>query len=175
MAHSAAKLQRMRREVATNLRALRQFEHRGPGREFCAANLYPENEDESQKEGTHRANTKNRKQRKTSNSDVLASLAESMAQMVDNDADEAQQETWTEQALLLRDQRLAHRLDMLTNMLERTKNEEQLLENSREEESKTNFDEEEWEAVLQHTINRRLALQRQISELEFQVTYGTDE
>ncbi|KAE9059500.1 hypothetical protein PF010_g30592 [Phytophthora fragariae] len=111
MAHSAAKLQRMWRE------------HRGSGREFCAANLYADNEDDSQKEGMHQGKTVNRKRRKTSQADALATLADSVAQIVASEITKAQEETWKEQALLLRDQRVAHKLEMLAGILQRTKEE----------------------------------------------------
>ncbi|KAE8892887.1 hypothetical protein PF011_g14021 [Phytophthora fragariae] len=151
MAHSAAKLQRMWREVAgkfaraeagskksgDNSNDFWDFcdgradvyylhlwcEHRGSGREFCAANLYADNEDDSQKEGMHQGKTVNRKRRKTSQADALATLADSVAQIVASEITKAQEETWKEQALLLRDQRVAHKLEMLAGILQRTKEE----------------------------------------------------
>ncbi|KAF4027565.1 hypothetical protein GN244_ATG20816 [Phytophthora infestans] len=95
-------------------------EHRGSGREFCAADLYPDNEDDSQREGMTQDKKINRKRRKSSQSDALSSVAESVAQIVANQTSEAQEATWAEHTLLLRDQRVAHKLEMLSGKLQRT-------------------------------------------------------
>ncbi|KAE8877564.1 hypothetical protein PF005_g15470 [Phytophthora fragariae] len=189
MVHSSAKLQRMWREVSGNFARAeacskksenqsddfwdfcdgradvyyldRWCAHRRAGREFCAANLYPE---DSQKEGMCKGRTGNRKRRKTSNTDTLASLAKSVAQIVAHDQSDA--ETWKQQALLLRDQRMAHRLEMLTNVLNRTRDEERRLVQSGRDGCE---EDENVDLMLQQTIKKRKLLTAQINDLELEI------
>ncbi|KAE9199397.1 hypothetical protein PF004_g19282 [Phytophthora fragariae] len=192
MVHSTAKLQCMWREVIGNFARAeacskksgnqsndfwdfcdgradvynldRWCAHRRAGREFCAANLYPEDDDDSQKEGMCKGNTGNRKRRKTSNTDTLASLAESVAQIVAHDQSDA--ETWKQQALLLHNQRMAHRLEMLTNVLNRTRDEERRLVQSGRDGCE---EDENVDLMLQQTIKKRKLLTAQINDLELEI------
>ncbi|GMF55198.1 unnamed protein product [Phytophthora fragariaefolia] len=118
----------------------------------------------SGKEGMCKGKTGNRKRRKTSNTDTSASLAKSVAQIVAHDQSDA--EIWKQQALLLRDQRMAHRLEMLTNVLNRTRDEERrLVQSSRDscEEDKN------VELILQQTSKKRKLLPAQINDLELEI------
>ncbi|KAE8991135.1 hypothetical protein PF011_g18065 [Phytophthora fragariae] len=168
MVHSTAKLQCMWREVIGNFAHVYNLDrwcaHRRAGREFCAANLYPEDDDDSQKEGMCKGNTGNRKRRKTSNTDTLASLAESVAQIVAHDQSDA--ETWKQQALLLHNQRMAHRLEMLTNVLNRTRDEERRLVQSGRDGCE---EDENVDLMLQQTIKKRKLLTAQINDLELEI------
>eukprot|EP00644_Phytophthora_capsici_P017861 jgi/Phyca11/126359/e_gw1.62.134.1 len=70
-------------------------EHRSTGREFCLANIYSVDEDDSQKEVTSRAKKSNRKRQNSSQAEVLAALAERVgAIVVANETSEAQEATW---------------------------------------------------------------------------------
>ncbi|ETL25145.1 hypothetical protein L916_20963 [Phytophthora nicotianae] len=118
-------------------------EHRGSGH----------NEDDSQEEARVRA--RNRKHRKTSQADVMASLAESVALFVAHEADKAHDETWKGQALLLQQQRLPQRLTILASMLECTKEDgTRLIQiiRDRDDESDEDFDDVNYDAELEEII-----------------------
>ncbi|KAF4041538.1 hypothetical protein GN244_ATG06211 [Phytophthora infestans] len=122
-------------------------EHRGSGRAFCAASLYPDNEDDSQREGMTQDKKINRKRRKSSQSDALSSIAESVAQIVANQTSKAQEKTWAEHTLLLQNQRVAHKLEVLSGMLQRTTEEgKRLAKKVREREIYEHDDSEDEEA-----------------------------
>ncbi|KAG1713457.1 hypothetical protein DVH05_001244 [Phytophthora capsici] len=74
-----------------------------------------------QKGGSSRGKKGNRKRRNSLQAEVLASLAESVGEMAAaNESSEAQEATWKEQALLLHDKQISHRLEMLHTMVDRT-------------------------------------------------------
>ncbi|KUF65760.1 hypothetical protein AM587_10003582 [Phytophthora nicotianae] len=199
VAHSAAKLHKMWREVSGNFaraeagskksgehgddfweycggRAdvfyLHQWcNHRGAGREFCSANIYSDDEDDSQKEGTSRAKKGNRKRRNSSQAEVLAALADSVGAIAAaNETSEAQEATWKEQALLLHDKRISHRLSMLSDILKRTNsNILELKTHILEHEDDSDEDEFDAESLLAQERGKRQKLRDQILELECEV------
>ncbi|KUF85687.1 hypothetical protein AM588_10000983 [Phytophthora nicotianae] len=199
VAHSAAKLHKMWREVSGNFaraeagskksgehgddfweycggRAdvfyLHQWcNHRGAGREFCSANIYSDDEDDSQKEGTSRAKKGNRKRRNSLQAEVLAALADSVGAIAAaNETSEAQEATWKEQALLLHDKRISHRLSMLSDILKRTNsNILELKTHILEHEDDSDEDEFDAESLLAQERGKRQKLRDQILELECEV------
>lgn len=146
-------------------------EHRGAGREFCSASIYSDDEDDSQKEGTSRAKKSNPKRRNSSQAEVLAALAESVSAIAStNETSEAQEATWKEQALLLHEKRISHRLGMLSEILERTdSNIFELKKHIQEHEDDSDEDEFDAESLLVQERMKHQKLRDQILELESEV------
>ncbi|ETI44644.1 hypothetical protein F443_10666 [Phytophthora nicotianae P1569] len=197
--HSGAKLHRMWREVSSNFARAeagskksgehgedfwsfcagradvfylhKWCEHRGAGREFCSANIYSDNEDDSQKEGASRGKKGNRKRRNSSQAEILASLTESVGEMAAaNESSEAQEATWKEQALLLREKRIWRRLEMLHTIVERTNgNIFELKKHLQEHKDDSDEDEFDAEELLVQERSKRQRLMDQIEELEYEV------
>ncbi|ETP27513.1 hypothetical protein F442_23208 [Phytophthora nicotianae P10297] len=197
--HSGAKLHRMWREVSSNFARAeagskksgehgedfwsfcagradvfylhKWCEHRGAGREFCSANIYSDNEDDSQKEGASRGKKGNRKRRNSSQAEILASLAESVDEMAAaNESSEAQEATWKEQALLLREKRIWRRLEMLHTIVERTNgNIFELKKHLQEHKDDSDEDEFDAEELLVQERSKHQRLMDQIEELEHEV------
>ncbi|KUF89295.1 hypothetical protein AM587_10007302 [Phytophthora nicotianae] len=123
MAHSAAKLKRMWKEVSSHFARAeagskvsgqgsadfwdfcdgradvyyldRWCEHRQAGREFCSAKLYPEDEDDSTQEGNKRQPTShNHKRQKRDQTAVFNALLDKIDTLVGSDVDKAQEDTW---------------------------------------------------------------------------------
>ncbi|OWY95109.1 hypothetical protein PHMEG_00034974 [Phytophthora megakarya] len=97
-------------------------EHRQGGREFCAPNVYPEDEDYSTKEGQQRPQQVNRKRRRESQAESVAAIFDRVNDILDAETTQpskTQEETWNEQTLFLQEQRAAQKLVTLCSMLER--------------------------------------------------------
>ncbi|POM70322.1 Hypothetical protein PHPALM_13256 [Phytophthora palmivora] len=146
MVHSAAKLKRMWKEVSSNFASAeakskvsgqgsndfwdfcsgradvyyldRWCEHRQGGREFCAANLYAEDEDDSTREGQPTKQTVNRKRRKTSRSSEILERVSALLENEMTDVAAVQEGTWNEQRLFIQEQRTAQKLTTLYSMLD---------------------------------------------------------
>lgn len=98
--------------------------HRQNGREFCAANVYPEDEDDSTKKGkTSTTKQVNRKRQKHAQIyDSVADILERVNGLLDNEKQNTstvQDDTWGEQKLLIQEQRSAQKLKTLYAMLDR--------------------------------------------------------
>eukprot|EP00644_Phytophthora_capsici_P005223 jgi/Phyca11/96034/e_gw1.1.1702.1 len=162
MTHSTAKLKRMWKKVASNFARAeasskvscqgsngfwdlcggrsdvfyldRWCDHRQSGREFCAANIYPDDEDDSTQQSKVRLDkTNNRKRQKNTKGATFERLVENLETIIDNDGSTMQAETWREQKLLLQEQRVAQKLSLLSIMLVRNGNVLQELLNHRRE------------------------------------------
>ncbi|ETP14451.1 hypothetical protein F441_10614 [Phytophthora nicotianae CJ01A1] len=146
-------------------------EHRRAGREFCSANIYSDNEDDSQKEGASRGKKGKRKRRNSSQAEILASLTESVGEMAAaNESSEAQEATWKEQALLVREKRISRRLEMLHTIVERTNgNIFELKKHLQEHKDDSDEDEFDAEELLVQERSKRQRLMDQIEELEYEV------
>ncbi|KAE9334446.1 hypothetical protein PF008_g13960 [Phytophthora fragariae] len=161
VAHSAEKLKRMRKEVASKFARAeanskvfgqgshdfwdfcdgnaavyyldRWCEHRQTGREFCAANIYPDDEDDSTQEGNGRQQKpNNRKRNKGAQEDTMTLLVKTIKEKIDSDTTKVQ-ETWKEQKIFLQEQRAAQKLSTLSGMLARNAAEiQELLQRRRE-------------------------------------------
>ncbi|OWY95149.1 hypothetical protein PHMEG_00034923 [Phytophthora megakarya] len=149
VAHSAAKLKRMWKEVSSNFARAeagskvsgqggndfwdfcggradvyylyRWCDHRQGGRKFCSASVYPEDEDDSTKEGQVQSEKLNRKRQKGSQALAAADILNRVDELLESeisDAKQAQEDTWIEQKLLLREQRAAQKLTTLYAMLD---------------------------------------------------------
>ncbi|KAG1698517.1 hypothetical protein DVH05_015057 [Phytophthora capsici] len=95
-------------------------EHRRSGREFCAANVYPDDEDDSTKESEgHKCKNENRMKRKSAQSDMVAALIETVNELLDSESSKTQEDTWLEQKHLLQEKQDAQKLVTLTAILER--------------------------------------------------------
>ncbi|EGZ26250.1 hypothetical protein PHYSODRAFT_478433 [Phytophthora sojae] len=125
MAHSAAKLKRMWKEVSSNFARAeagsrvsgqgshdfwdfsngradvfyldRWCEYRQSAREFRAANVYAEDEEDSTMEGEERCQQVNRKRRRGSQSDAVATILECVNDLLDletNESSKTQEDTW---------------------------------------------------------------------------------
>ncbi|KAF4035204.1 hypothetical protein GN244_ATG12978 [Phytophthora infestans] len=106
-------------------------------------------EDDNSTEGTSQEIRTSRKHTKSSQCEALTWLA---AQIVASQISEEQEETWKKQALLFRDQTVAHKLEMLSGMLQRTAEEKKrLLKVVREREVDEN-DSDDIEELLRLTI-----------------------
>ncbi|POM78398.1 Hypothetical protein PHPALM_4073 [Phytophthora palmivora] len=153
----------------------RWCEHRQGAREFCAANVYPEDEDDSTMEGKETRQQSNRKRRRNSQSDSIASILERVNDLIDKETSEslkAQEGTWNEQKLIIQEQRSSQNLSTLYTMLDRNGNSiHQLLEQRKEYISKGLHAAKIGE-MLKARLARRTMLEAQISELELQILNG---
>ncbi|POM80807.1 Hypothetical protein PHPALM_1307 [Phytophthora palmivora] len=150
MAHSAAKLKRMWGDVSRNLAATEAkskvsgegsndfwdfcggradvyyldhwCDHRQGGQEFCSTNLYPDDEDNSTKEGWEVTKQHvNRKRRKRSQSaDIFERVSELLEMKTKEEIAAMQKDTCNEQKLFIREQRAAQKLTALYSMLDRS-------------------------------------------------------
>ncbi|KAF4138616.1 hypothetical protein GN958_ATG12191 [Phytophthora infestans] len=135
LVHSAAKLKRMWKEVSGNFASAevkskvsgqgnvyyldRWCEHRGDGREFCAANIYAADEDDSTKEGQPSKQTVNRKRRKSSpSSDILERVSAQLGAETKEVA-AVQEGTRNEQKSLIQERRVVPKLTTMYAMLDR--------------------------------------------------------
>ncbi|RLN46980.1 hypothetical protein BBJ28_00010039 [Nothophytophthora sp. Chile5] len=134
VAHSSDKLKRMWKEVASKFARAeanskvsgqgsndfwefcdgnaavyyldRWCDHRRAGREFCAANIYSGDEDDSTQEGNGRQQKpNNRKRQKGTQESTLALLLEKIEVIIDSNASKVQEDTWREQKLFIQEQR----------------------------------------------------------------------
>ncbi|KAG1690508.1 hypothetical protein DVH05_028012 [Phytophthora capsici] len=138
---------------------------------FCSANTYSDDEDDSQKQGTRRAKEGNHKRRSSSQAEVLATLAESVGAIAAaNETREVREVTWKNQALLLHDKRISHRLGMLTEIFDRTNsNIFDLKKLIQEHEDDNGDDELGAECLLVQKRTKRQNLRNQMLELEYEV------
>ncbi|KAF4129397.1 hypothetical protein GN958_ATG21353 [Phytophthora infestans] len=173
LVHSAAKMKRMWKEVSGNFasaeaksKVSRQgsndfwdfcggradvyyidqwCEHRGDGHEFCVANIYAANGDDSTKEGPPSKQTVNRKRRKSSqSSDILE-----------------------------REQRVAQKLTTLYAMLDRNNTVTQQFLTKRHEYIAQGRDAAEIEEALASLHQKQKTLELRINQLECDIVHGT--
>ncbi|KAE8902708.1 hypothetical protein PF005_g2304 [Phytophthora fragariae] len=203
MGHSAAKLKRMWKEVSSNFARAeagskvsgqgshdfwdfcddradvyyldRRCEHRQGAREFCSANVYPEDEDDSTLEGEEGCQQVNRKRRWGSQSGSVTSLLERVNDLPDKETSEsckAQEETWNEQKMLIQVQRASQNLSTLYAMLDRNETCIQQLFEQRQEYISRGLDAAEIGQMLEARLAKRTMLEVQISQLELKILNG---
>ncbi|OWZ09953.1 hypothetical protein PHMEG_00017264 [Phytophthora megakarya] len=194
--HSAAKLKRMfaRAEACSKISGqgsddfwdfcdgradvfyLHQWcEHRQGGRKFCASNVYPEDEDDSTKEGQQRPQQVNRKRRKESQMESVAAILDRVNGILDAETTQpskTQEETWNEQKLFLQEQRAAQKLVKLCSMLERNVVEIQRLLQRRNEYVEKDLGAAEVGHELTVKLQKKAMLEQHISEMELKILNG---
>jgi hypothetical protein len=148
----------------------RWCEHRQAGREFSAANIYPEDEDDSTQEGhDQQPKTTNRKRRKGTRDSALALIIEKIDEIVNSDSTKVQEETWREQKRFLQEQRAAQKLATLSSILVRNSAEMQELFERRREYHEQDIDASEIRRALENCQKKKAVIEEQIHELEFQI------
>ncbi|POM78129.1 Hypothetical protein PHPALM_4381 [Phytophthora palmivora] len=164
MVHSASKLKRKWKEA--EILPVLKLDLRSPVK-FCAANIYPEDEDDSTMEGKETPQQSNRKRRRNSQSDSIASILERVNDLIDKETSEslkAQEGTWNEQKLIIQEQRASQYLSTLYTMLDRNGiSIHQLLEQRKEYISK-GLDAANIGEMLEARLARRTMIEAQISE-----------
>ncbi|KAF1772527.1 hypothetical protein GQ600_24345 [Phytophthora cactorum] len=136
--------------------------HRQSGREFCAANVYSEDEDDSAKEGDgHQPKTGNRKRRKGFQPDMMAALIETVNELLENESSKTQEDTWMEQKLLFHEKQSSRNVAAI-----------QELKQLREEYIQKGTDATEVGQALAKRTEKELILKEQIDLLEFEVLNG---
>ncbi|KAF4134244.1 hypothetical protein GN958_ATG16544 [Phytophthora infestans] len=89
-------------------------------RGFCAANIYPEGEDDSTRDGnSDQQKPNNRKRHNDLQDDTLSLLVRKIDLIIDSETSKIQ-ETWKEQKMFLQEQRAAQKLSTLSTMLAAT-------------------------------------------------------
>eukprot|EP00644_Phytophthora_capsici_P018296 jgi/Phyca11/131108/e_gw1.101.53.1 len=194
--HSAAKLHRMWKEVSSNFARAeagsktsgqnshnfwefcngradvyyfdRRCEHRRSGREFCAANVYSDGEDDSTKESEgHNSKKENRKKRKGAQSDMVAALIETVNELLESEPSKTQEDM--EQKHLLQEKRAAQKLVTLTAILERNVADIHELKQLREQYVQQGINVDELGKALAVRTERKLIREEQIDQLELDV------
>ncbi|KAF4129257.1 hypothetical protein GN958_ATG21521 [Phytophthora infestans] len=148
----------------------RWCEHRQSGREFCAANLYSDDEDDSTKESDgHKSKNENRKKRKGFQPDMVSAFKETVNELLKSESSKTQEDTWVEQELLLQEKRAAQKLVILKTILERNVAAIHELKQLREQYVQQEINADEREKALAVRTDRKLILEEQIDQLALDV------
>ncbi|KAE9037699.1 hypothetical protein PR003_g11775 [Phytophthora rubi] len=159
----------MWKEVATVYHLDRWREHHQTGREFCAANIYPDDENDSTQEGNGRhLKSNNRERQKGAQEGTLALLVETIKETVDIDTNKVQEETWKERNLFLQEQRAAQKLSTLSGMLARNAAEIQEILQRRREYHVQGLDAADIGRTLAN-CKKKAVIEEQMNDLEFEI------
>ncbi|OWY93634.1 hypothetical protein PHMEG_00036898 [Phytophthora megakarya] len=195
MSHSAVKLKRMWKEVSSNFARAeagsnvsgqgshdfwdfcdrradvfyltRWCDHRQTGREFCSANVYSDDEDDSTQDGAH-----NRKHQKFAKELTLGALLEKIDVLIEGENFQVQESTWREQMFFVQDQRAAQKLSTLSSRLVRNTTFAQDLMDQRRALHEEGRDAAEVGPALTQCEGKKKALEAQASDLVFEIMNG---
>ncbi|KAE9120315.1 hypothetical protein PF007_g8212 [Phytophthora fragariae] len=143
--------------------------HHQTGRVFCAANIYPDDENDSTQEvnGRH-LKSNNRERQKGAQEGTLALLVETIKETVDIDTNKVQEETWKERNIFLQEQRAAQKLSTLSGMLARNAAEIQEILQRRREYHVQGLDAADIGRTLAN-CKKKAVIEDQMNDLEFEI------